>query len=327
MTHYDTLNIDKDATEADIKRAYKKLALKHHPDRGGDKEKFQEIQKAYDILVDHNAREDYNNEISGNKHSIFDMLFNQHSGLHRRQQPKGSDVNFELSIDLEQAFTGVVKKIKITRKVLCSKCDGNGTPLEENKRVCQDCDGTGAVSHLRHMGIMQMVQRHPCQKCSQRGYIIPKEHLCTSCSGCGTTPQSQQIDIPVKRACRNGQIIVFEGMADEQPGTIPGDLLVHIKIRPHHIYTRKGDDLYMTKELKLHEALGGYEFVLKQLDGSNIRIQHTGTTQPETTTPIDNKGMPILNSTNRGKLWIKIKVVIPENISDDIIKSLKILQE
>ncbi len=323
MTHYDTLGVKKDATEQEIKKAFKKLALKHHPDRGGDKEKFQEIQKAYDILSDSVQKEEYDDSLNGRKPNFMDMFFNRRQ---QSQQHRGHDVKFELWVDLESVFVGAMKKIKITRKVICSTCDGIGTPLQENKTTCSQCDGTGHVSLLRHMGIMQIIQQQPCHNCQQRGYIILPEHRCSTCSGAGTKPQTEQVDVPLRKGCRDGEIIVFQGMADETPDTIPGDLLVYIKVKRHEMYERSDGDLYISKELNLYEALNGYDFVIKQLDGTNLRIQHTGTTQPETTTPIDGKGMPIINSQTRGKLWIRFKVKLPEEVPEHILHELKSLK-
>lgn len=323
MTHYDTLEIKKDASEVEIRKAFKKLALKHHPDRGGDTEKFQEIQKAYDTLIDPVKRDEYNDSLNGGGGrgigSLFDMFFQQRQRHHVQKSP---DVNFELSIDLEHSFTGATKKIKITRRIICSQCDGQGTPLEENKTKCPSCDGTGQISHLRHMGMMQIVQNQPCHHCQQKGYIIKPEHNCKSCNGSCTTNNTQELEIPLRKGCRDGEIIIFEGMADELPNTIPGDLLIHIRIKRHRVFTRKDNDLYIIKELTLYEALKGYEFIIKQLDGTNLRIQHSGTTQPETISSIDGKGMPLIDSPNRGKLLIHFKVKLPENIPENIIDML-----
>lgn len=322
-THYDTLHIQKNASEDEIKKAFKKLALKHHPDRGGNKERFQEIQKAYDVLNNPESREEYDDNLNGHIHghrSLFDMFFQQ---SRRNEKPKGPDANFDLNITLENSYMGSIKKIKITRQVICQICDGNCTPLEENKTTCPECDGTGSISILRHMGMLQIVQQQPCNYCQQKGYIIKQEHLCKSCTGKGTISKAEEINIPLRKGCKNGEIIVFQGMADEIPNTIPGDLLIHIKIKSHEIFTRNINDIYITKELTLYEALKGYDFIIKQLDQTNLRIQHHGITQPETISEIKGKGMPIIDSNEKGKLIINFKVKLPENIPEDIINMFK----
>ncbi len=318
-THYDTLNISKDASKREIKASFKKLAMIHHPDKGGSKEKFQEIQNAYNILINDNTKAEYDDSLEGNN-NLFDLFFKRN---HHHQQQKGQDIRYELSLNLEDSYVGTIKKIKITRKIICCNCEGNGTPLPEHKITCTKCKGTGNISNLIHMGMMQMLQQQPCHFCKQKGFTISHENLCNKCSGTGTTNETKILEIPLRKGCNDGEIIVFQGMADEEVNIIPGDLLIHINIKEHKTYIRKNNDLYIKKELSLYDAIKGYDFIIKQLDGNNLRLKHSGITQPNTTTEVNNKGMPIVNSKEYGKLYITFSVKLPQNIPNNIIEMLK----
>ena len=316
MTHYETLNVKKTASEQEIKKAYKKLALSHHPDRGGDPNKFKEVQTAYETLI--NDREEYDESLEHNPFSLFNMFRKP-----QKQRFQGKDITFEFTITLEEAFFGITNKLRITRKVICPNCEGQGCTLEEYKAKCTDCNGSGTAHILKRMGMMQIVQTAPCQSCSQRGYTIRPEHRCNACQGNTVVQRPKEITVPIRPGSKDGEYIVIQGMADEGPNLIPGNLLIKINIKSHSVFTRKNNDLHMTKELSLYEALNGYDFTIRQLDGSKLRIQHSGATQPNTDSSVKDKGMTIADTSNRGTLWIHFKVKLPEALPNNIISLLK----
>lgn len=314
MTHYKTLGVSKDATEEQIKKAFKKLALKHHPDRGGDSEKFKEIQKAYETLT--KEREEYDESLNPSFGSFMDRLFTP-----RRRTQKTSDVRFELRISLEDAFMGNTKKLKITRKILCESCDATGTK-DGSQLKCIQCHGTGRVKYIRQMGMMQILQEHGCPACDERGYVIADHNMCQTCSGSAVVDKEQLLEVKIPKGSSTREAVLFSHMADEKPEHITGDLIVVFIVKTHPIFTRDKNDLRYRKELSLYEALKGYSFNIQQLDGSVITIKHNGLTQPNTTSTIANKGMTIKNSTERGKLHITFQVKLPE-LPDSILEQLR----
>lgn len=304
--HYDTLGLNKDATFDEIKKAYRKLALVHHPDKSGNTEKFKEINEAYEILSDPDKREQYDNpqpEMGGGA-DIFNMFFNQ-----QQQEQRCEDIRFTLDVTLELAFIGGEKKLKVTKDIVCDKC------LFE---MCPDCKGTGSVTITRQHGpFIQQFNTH-CSKCKS-GNI---HKGCDVCHDTCTVREHSIITINIKPGTANGMGIVLREQGNEHPMKVFGNLIIIFNVLKHEIFERKGNDLYYTKELTLKEALHGYSFIIDYLNGKKLNIKLTEvTTQPNTIRNFPNYGMSIIDTENsRGTLFIVFKVVLPETCSECVCK-------
>jgi DnaJ family protein A protein 2 len=274
--------VNKNADAKEIKRAYRKLAVIHHPDKGGDEHTFKEINAAYEILSDSAKRAkydkyglegvgDHNDGHGGaSPDDLFSMFFGG-SGAASRGPSRGQDVNHPLSVSLEDLYNGKTVKLAINRQVLV------GQPT-----MCTTCDGHGVVIELRQiaLGMVQQLQIK-CVECNGEGY-------------CATRKRERKVlEVLVEKGMRNNETIVFRGMADEKPNMEPGDIKFIVQEKEHNVFKRKGADLLITKTLSLNEALCGFAWKITHLDGRTLVIK----SQP---------GEIIKPETDDGKPYVKI---------------------
>jgi DnaJ family protein A protein 2 len=262
---YETLGVQKTDDEKTIKKAYRKLAVKHHPDKGGDEQKFKEVSAAYEVLSDPEKRAKYDkyglegigDEGGGpggrSADDIFSMFFGGGAGGRggRSGPRKGEDVNHPIKVSLEDLYNGKTVKLAINRQVQVGEA-----------KMCNGCDGQGVVVELRQiaLGMVQQVQKR-CTRCAGEGY-------------CGETKKERKVlEVHIEKGMKNGQKVVFRGMADEKPNMEPGDINFIIQEKEHDLFKRKGADLLITKTLSLNEALCGFEWTVKHLDNREILIK------------------------------------------------------
>merc|ERR1712188_160392 len=242
---YKVLGIEKNATGSEIKKAYRKLAVKHHPDKGGDPDTFKEISKAYDILGDEEKRTRYDqfgeegaDGGGGDPTDIFDMMFNQGRGQRRGGgQKKGKDEVQPLSVTLEDLYNGKVRKLSVTRQVIDRSVE---------VKTCQECDGTGVVIQMTRMGPMVQQTQSACGSCNGKGVTCKKKRV------------KEVLEVPVQKGAPSGHKITFQEKSDEHPGVTPGDVIFVLNETPHAVFKRKGADLYIEKTISLVEALCGF---------------------------------------------------------------------
>jgi len=244
---YEVLGVEKDADEKEIKKAYRKLAVKHHPDKGGDEHLFKEINAAYEILSDPKKRELYDKYglegveqeggpgMSGGE-DLFSMFFGG-GGRGRRAGPrKGPSIQHPLKVSLEDLYNGKTVKLAINRKVIVG-----------DSKECSTCNGQGAVMEIRQLG---------------PGMITQMQRPCSACNGQGTTAKTKNerkvVEVHVERGAHHNQKITFKGMADELPGRETGDVHFVIQEKEHDVFKRKGADLLLMKEISLSQALTGF---------------------------------------------------------------------
>lgn len=318
---YETLGVEKSADVKEIKKAYRKLAVKHHPDKGGDEAKFKEVSAAYEILSDPEKRAKYDkfgldgiSDDGGSGRSpddIFSMFFGGGGGRGRSGPRKGEDVNHPIKVSLEDLYNGKTVKLAINRQVLVGESS-----------VCPECDGQGVVVELRQiaLGMVQQVQKR-----------------CTNCNGgyiCETKKERKVLEVIVDKGMRNGQKVTFRGMADEKPNMEPGDINFIVQEKEHSLFKRKGADLLITKTLSLNEALCGFEFVINHLDGREIVIKSRPgeVIKPETngSAPfvkiVSGEGMPSHgNPFVKGNLYVLFRVEFPSDneLGEETVKILK----
>lgn len=301
--------MDKSATTQEIKKAYRKLSLQHHPDKGGDERTFQEISAAYQVLSDEEQRKTYDRFglqglKEGNQHpeaaDIFDFIINRNRRGAPRAPRRGDDVNHKLNLSLEDLYNGKTIKMAINRTTII------GTPT-----MCDSCNGRGIVLEVRRLGLgmIQQVKRH-----------------CPACSGVGCHANRQNerkiVEVLVEKGMRHGEKIVCAGLGDEQPRMEPGNVNFLVQEREHETFKRKGADLLIHKKLSLNEALTGFSFAVTHLDKRKIIIQSKPgeIIAPLTSAGkafvkmIPHEGMPSRgNPFVRGNLYVHFTVKFPSD--------------
>lgn len=337
--YYELLGVSQDASDAEIKKAHRKLALKHHPDKGGDSEKFKEINEAFDTLRNPEKRkiyDQYGEEAAkegvgagggmGGVQDIFD-LFNGGGGRQRSGPRKGEDVHHKLKVTLEEMYNGCTRKLSMTRQAKCTTCGASGSK-SGRKEVCTACHGSGVQVMMRPLGpgMMQQIQQ-PCQRCERTGYVIPESDKCSECKGKGLVQERKLFEVHVEKGHRAGQKIVLRGEAGyNDPDIMPGDIVFILDQKEHATFKRVGHDLVMTKSVNLAEALTGCSFTVKALDG---RMLHVATPagrviKPDSWEKVEGEGMPMHGRPfEKGYLYIHFEVEFPESLDDAQVSKLR----
>jgi len=315
---YALLGIEKDASPAEVKKAYHRSAMKHHPDKGGDPEKFKDVQLAFEVLSDPDKREKYDamgeeglNDDSPGPQDIFAQMFGgKGSGKGRgRQRPRTKDQVKPMWVTLEELYTGVTRKLPITRKVLVAGS-------EEEK--CDACDGQGTVVQVIRMGpLMQQIQS-ACPRCGGAG------------SSAKTKTEREVLEVFVEKGSPDGHKITFHGKADEASGCEPGDVVVVIKLQEHPRFMRKGADLYLERSVSLADALTGFRIVVQHLDGRKwvVRSAPGEVLQPTrggvAIKAVKSGGMPIHQDPfNYGNLFLVLSIQFPTSLEPALAAELR----
>ncbi|CAI2293448.1 unnamed protein product [Caenorhabditis sp. 36 PRJEB53466] len=336
--YYDTLGVQPDASDSELKKAYRKLALKFHPDKNPDgAEQFKKISQAYEVLSDDKKRKIYDQggeealqggggEGGGfhNPFDVFDMFFGGGGGRRGGERRVKATVH-QMRISLESLYKGVTKKMKVGRTVTCKHCKGRGG-AEGAGKDCGDCNGRGIKVRVIRMGPMvQQLQSH-CETCSGEGTVIPEKEKCTKCKGQKQMREDEIIEVAIPPGSSDGQKFVFEGKGDEVIGIEkPGDFIVILDEAEHPNYVRKGDNLIIQHNIDLSEALCGFVRNITTLDGRNIyyRVLPGEVIAHAAVKVIHNEGMPIAHrGGDKGDLLVQFDVKFPDKINPESAKKL-----
>lgn len=326
---YELLEVDKNASTQDIKRAYRKLAIKHHPDKGGDPEKFKEISRAYEVLSDPEKKNVYDElgeeglEGGGaetDPSDIFDLFFGGRRPGRQQSKKKGDDIVSTIKVTLEQIYNGAPRRMAINKDVICKGCEGRGGPPEA-LITCKECDGSGVKVMIRQLGPMIQQTQGICTSCKGQGRSIEPSKRCKGCGGKGVCKERKILQIFIEKGVKNHHKIFFRGEADEKPGEIPGDVVLVVEQQEHEVFKRRGNDLFMTKKITLYEALCGFKFLLTHLDGRQLLIQGKPgeVVKPDAVMCVNGEGMP--NHKNpfiSGELYIVFDVEFPQSIPESL---------
>lgn len=297
---YGILGVEKTATQDDIKKAYRNLSKKHHPDVGGNEEEFKKISSAYGTLSDEQKRKEYDNKDS------FVSMF-QNMGGFRRPHRKGRDIRFDLSMTLEEFYRGVDKKINFTHAVSCETCNGTGG-IEQ---MCDQCGGNGIVTQIIDTQMGRMMNQRTCQKCRGEGKIILDP--CKICNGGGSTLKHEQIELKVPEGVENGHTFLVRGGGDFIRGGISGDLYVFLhEIEDPNQY-RTGNDLYKKINLSYIDFILGNDYILETFDGK-IKINIPQLSKVGENLRIKGKGFN--KNGSQGDMILNLDIVLPTEVSD-----------
>lgn len=343
---YDLLEASPDASEADLKKAYRKKALRLHPDKGGDPELFKEVTHAYEVLSDPDRRRIYDqrgeaglSEQGGfgggmDPHDLFSQLFGGGGGFFggggpggggRNQGPRRTkDLVHRVNVTLEDLYKGKVTKLALTRNVICTKCKGKGGK-DGAVKTCHTCNGRGIRVTLRQMGPMIQQMQSACDECSGTGEVINARDRCGTCKGKKTVPEKKFLEVHIDKGMKNGQTVTFSGESDQAPGAEPGDVVIVVEEKPHDRFKRQENDLICEVELDLLTALAGGQFVIKHLDDRALIV----TLVPGEVIKngdlkvITGQGMPSLRHHEPGDLYVNLSVKFPESIDPAAIPLLE----
>lgn len=336
-TYYDILGVKPSCTLDELKKSYRKLALKYHPDKNpSEGEKFKQISQAYEVLSNPDKRKIYDQGgeqaikeggISHNGMSspmdIFDMFF---GGGTRKRDNKSANVVHQLSVTLEELYNGAVRKLAVQKNVICDKCEGRGGKKGALEK-CTKCHGSGMQTHVQQLG-PGMVQRIQtvCSACSGQGeYINPKDR-CKNCHGKKVVRERKLIEVHIDKGMEDGHKITFAGEGDQEPGLEPGDIVIVLDEKEHEVFKRSGNDLIIRMDLALTEALCGFQKTVTTLDN---RILVVSCIPGEVVKHMSlkcvlNEGMPqYKNPFEKGKLIIQFIVNFPDTIDDGLIPQLE----
>ena len=341
--YYEVLGVAKTASADEIKKAYRKIAIKYHPDRNpGDKEaeeKFKEAAEAYNVLHDPKSRQQYDQfgfdgptggfggfggATSMNMDDIFSMfgdIFGGHgfggfSGARHQQQHRGSDLRLKVRLTLDEINHGVTKKFKVRKDIACEHCHGSGAEDGSGKQECPTCHGSGIISHTTQSIFGMMQTQGVCPTCGGEGMII--KNKCRECGGTGVKKGEEVVEINIPAGVAEGMVVNVPGKGNAgQHNGINGDIQVFIEEQDNDTFVRDGNDLIYNLLLDFPTAALGGEVEIPTIEGTKLKVKVENGTQPGKTLRLRGKGLPAVQGYGSGKgdLVVNISVYVPKTLS------------
>ncbi len=349
--YYEVLGVKRDASADEIKKAFRRMARKHHPDAGGSEEKFKDINEAYDVLSDAEKRAQYdqfgryfggnappgaggagpfgggrvytnvNVGDLGDLGDLFGSVFGGFGGGGASRQPRarrGGDLQYDVTLTFEEALAGISKKVDVQRTERCSTCKGTGARPGTSPKECPTCGGAGRVSQGQGMFAFSRA----CPRCAGTGKVI--ESPCQTCKGKGEVTRAKPLTINVPAGVTDGGKLRFRGKGEPGEGGGPaGDLYVVTHLQPHGYFSREGADVAMELPLSIAEASLGTEVTIPTPEGGKVKLKIPEGTQDGKVFRLADKGAPKLKGKGRGALKVRARVVVPEKLSAEQKELLK----
>ena len=352
--YYEVLGIQKGASEDEIKSAFRKMAMKYHPDRNPDnkeaEEKFKEVNEAYSILSDPDKKAKYDRfgfagvdpnagfggggegfggfgGFGGQGFGGFEDIFNMFTGggfggggaysSNYNGPVEGADIQQRMDISFEEAVFGAKKKIKLTKNVECASCHGKGAKDGTSMHTCPSCGGRGQVETVQQTILGSMRSVRTCSTCRGTGQVI--DTPCPACKGTGKVRKTVELTVDIPAGVGGGSnspVLTLRGQGEPgRNGGAPGDLYIVLNIKPHSTFGRKGDDLYTTLSINFTQAALGDEVSIKGLR-ENISCKIPAGTQPDTTLRLRGKGVKNSRTGRTGDMYVQVKLVVPTNLTE-----------
>ncbi len=350
--YYDILGVDKKATNDDVKKAFRKLAQKHHPDKGGNEEKFKEITEAYSILSDEKKRREYDNygqtfagggPQGGNPFGGFDFsgFGGQQGGIEfdlgdlfgnsgfgdifgggRTRAKRGRDISIDIEIPFKESVLGGKREVLITKIGTCDVCSGNGAKPGTELETCSTCNGAGKIHETRDSVLGAFSSVRACPTCDGVGKM-PKTK-CENCAGHGVVRKQEEIKITIPAGIDGGEMIRMPGLGEAVKGAAAGDLYVKVHVKPHPVFKKEGMNLTMELPLKLTDALLGTEVTVTTIDDKKLDVKVPAMNTTEQTLRIRGKG--VATDRGSGDLYIHITATFPKKLSTKAKKAIEDLK-
>lgn len=356
MDYYKVLGVSKNASQEEIKKAFHKLAHKHHPHKGGDANKFKEINEAYQILSDKEKREQYDKFGrvfeggqsgqgfngadfnwawgSGNPNIEFDFddlgdIFEDFIGFKRERRKdlkRGKDIKIDIEISLEDVLRGFNRNIALRKDVVCSRCQGKGAEPNTKTNECSSCGGTGQVQEVKRTFLGSFTKWTICPECKGEGQR--PERTCNVCKGEGRIRGEENINIFIPAGVDSNQIIEIRGKGNAgKRGGGPGDLFVRVLVKSHPYFERKGDDLYVLMPISFSQAALGDEIEVRTLEGKKIILKVAEGIESGKILRISDKGIPHFSGYGRGNLYVGLMIDTPKKLTKEQKELLRKLKE
>lgn len=339
--YYEVLGVERNASEDEIKKAYRKIAIKYHPDRNpGNKEaeeKFKEAAEAYDVLHDSQKRQKYDqfgfeglsdNGFSGGGmgmddiFTMFGNIFGGRAGFgggQRARQPqryRGNDLRLKVRLSLVDVMTGVTKKFKVRKDIACSHCHGTGAEAGSSSEVCQTCHGSGVVTHTTQSFFGMVQTQGVCPTCQGEGRVI--KNKCHHCGGTGVEKGEEVVEINIPAGVAEGMVVTVSGKGNAgMRGGVNGDIQVFIEEEPNETFVRDGNNVVYNLLLDFPTAALGGDVEIPTIDGKKLKVKIENGTQPGKTLRLKNKGLPAVQGYGYGvgDLIVNISVYVPKVLS------------
>ncbi len=340
--YYEILGVDKSASQDEIKKAFRKIAHKYHPDKGsGNEAKFKEASEAYAVLSDEKKRQQYDTfgsagpnmggggggfnpndfdfsgfgGFGGGEGFDFGDIFGDidiFGGGRREKVKRGRDISIDIELDFKDAIFGVNRKVYVTKTSACSHCNGQGAEKGTETMTCGRCGGKGEIRETRNTFFGQFASNAVCSDCHGEGWI-PKVK-CSVCRGAGVLHKQTELSLDIPAGINNGEMVRFTGQGEAIRGGQAGDLYVKVHVKKHPHYTKEGHNLLTDIQIKLTDAVLGTEYKLETLDGQLVVKIPEGIQSGEVLR-VKGKGVPFPKNGTRGDIYMTVNVTIPKKMS------------
>lgn len=358
--YYQTLGVSRDASQEEIKKAFHRLAHKHHPHKGGDEKKFKEINEAYQVLSDKEKRAQYDrfgrvfeggegaagfdsgafwenmpfgdgmrsDEFDFGNFDLGEMfgdLFGFGQAFRKKDINRGQNIELEIEITLKDAFEGVRKNVVLQKLIICPRCQGTGGEPGTKVKECFSCRGTGEVQQIKKTILGSFTRSVVCPECKGEGKL--PETFCNVCKGEGRIKGEEEIALFIPPGVDTGQLIKISGKGGAgRRGRKSGDLFVRVFVQPHRLFKRKGDDLYVNLPISLTQAALGGEIEVFLLSGGKLALKVPSGVPSGKVFRISSKGLPHFSGSGKGDMYVELTVNIPKRLTKkqkDLLEQLK----